>query len=71
MIHGYQPQGECETPPTNPPNQGSSGKRPVDDRDIVIAELLDAVKYLLRDDRTAAEQKLASADQRFRRAVLR
>lgn len=44
-------------------------RRPLDDRDIVIAGLLDAVKYLLRDDATTAEQKLKAADSRFKRII--
>ena len=47
-------------------------KDKVDQKEIrlVVAHLLDAMKYLLRDDRQTAQDKLESARRRFHKAFL-
>ncbi len=36
---------------------------------LVVAGLLDAMKYLLRDDKETAQDKLESARRRFEKAI--
>jgi hypothetical protein len=40
-------------------------------QNLVLAGLIDAVKYMLRGDNTTAEQKLASATNMFHRKILK